>query len=171
MSLTPFARLDQSGAGARIHADLRDYLTLGGARRFTLAGRAQIGSVAGASREDVPADMLFYSGGAGTVRGQDYQSLGVDLGPGRTIGGRSFFGVSGEFRAMISDSVQAVAFADGGFIGEDALGTGSGEWHGGAGLGGRYFTAVGPIRIDLATPLDSGAGKEFEIYIGIGQAF
>ncbi|MFB9149398.1 autotransporter assembly complex protein TamA [Roseovarius ramblicola] len=171
VALTPFAGLDQGGGGARLYADLRDYLTLGGSDRLTLAGRAQIGSVAGANREDVPADMLFYSGGAGTVRGQDYQTLGVDLGPGITVGGRSFMGVSGEVRAMINDNVQAVAFADGGYIGKEALGVGTGEWHGGAGLGARYFTAVGPIRVDLATPLDSGAGKEFEIYIGIGQAF
>jgi translocation and assembly module TamA len=169
--LTPFAGLDQGGGGARLHADLRDYLGLDGGGRFILAGRAQLGSVAGANVIDVPADMLFYSGGAGTVRGQDYQSLGVDLAPGITVGGRSFLGVSGELRAMIGKKVQAVAFADGGFIGEDALGSGTGEWHGGAGFGARYFTPVGPIRVDLATPLDGGAGQEFEIYIGIGQAF
>lgn len=171
VALTPFAGLDQGGSGARIYADLRDYLTLGESRRFTLAGRAQLGSVAGASIIDVPADMLFYSGGAGTVRGQSYQSLGVDLAPNITVGGRSFLGVSGELRAMVNKNVQAVAFADAGFVGEDALGTGTGDWHGGAGLGARYFTAVGPIRIDLATPLDSDAGTTFEIYIGIGQAF
>ncbi|MDZ7709620.1 MAG: BamA/TamA family outer membrane protein [Roseovarius sp.] len=171
VALTPFARLDESGGGARLYADLRDYLTLGESGRFTLAGRAQLGSVAGASIIDVPADMLFYSGGAGTVRGQSYQSLGVDLSPTETVGGRSFMGVSGEVRAMVNKSVQAVAFADAGFVGEDALGTGTGEWHGGAGFGARYFTAVGPIRVDLATPLDSDAGQQFEIYIGIGQAF
>ena len=172
VALTPFAGLDQGGSGgARLYADLRDYLTLGESRRFTLAGRAQIGSVAGASVIDVPADMLFYSGGAGTVRGQSYQSLGIDLSPTVTVGGRSFLGVSGEVRAMVNKSVQAVAFADAGFVGGDALGTGTGEWHGGAGIGARYFTAVGPIRVDLATPLGSDAGQKFEIYIGIGQAF
>ena len=169
VAVTPFARIDESAQGARLLADLRDYLTLG--ERFTLAGRAQLGSVAGADIIDVPADMLFYSGGAGTVRGQEYQSLGVDRSPTVTVGGRSFMGVSGEMRAMVTDSIQAVAFADAGFIGEDALGTGTGEWHGGAGLGARYFTAVGPIRVDLATPLDDDAGQDFEIYIGIGQAF
>ena len=171
VELTPFTGLDQGGGGARLYADLRDYLTLGDSGRFTLAGRAQLGTVAGASVIDVPADMLFYSGGAGTVRGQSYQSLGVDLSPTVTVGGRSFVGVSGEVRAMVNDSVQAVAFADAGFVGEDALGAGTGEWHGGAGIGARYFTAVGPIRVDLATPLDEDAGQDFEIYIGIGQAF
>lgn len=171
LGITPFVGLDQGGGGARFYADLRDYLTLGDAGRFTLAGRAQLGSVAGAGIIDVPADMLFYSGGAGTVRGQGYQSLGVDLAPNVTVGGRAFAGVSGELRAMVNDNVQAVAFADAGFVGEDALGSGTGEWHGGAGLGARYFTAVGPIRVDLATPLDGDALQAFEIYIGIGQAF
>jgi translocation and assembly module TamA len=127
--------------------------------------------VAGGDFIDLPADTLFWSGGAGTVRGQGYQNLGVDLAPNITVGGRSFLGLSGEIRAMITDSIQGVAFADAGFIGEDATGSGRSDWHGGAGLGARYFTAVGPIRVDLATPLDDGAGSQFEIYIGIGQAF
>jgi len=171
VSATPFARVDEAAAGSRFYADLRDYLTLGEAERITLAGRAQFGSVAGGDRRDLPADMLFYSGGAGTVRGQEYQSLGVDLGPGITVGGRSFLGVSGEVRGMVTDTIQAVVFADAGFIGEDALGTGTGEWHGGAGLGARYFTAVGPVRVDLATPIDGDSSSDFQIYIGIGQAF
>lgn len=170
VSLTPFIRTDDAAAGSRLYADLRDYLTFGEDERITLAGRAQLGSVAGADRRDVPADMLFYSGGAGTVRGQPFESLGVELRPGVTVGGRSFLGVSGELRGMVTDAIQAVVFADGGFIGEDALGTGEGEWHGGAGVGARYFTPVGPIRVDLATPLDD-AGSDLEIYIGIGQAF
>lgn len=172
VGLTPFVGLDRGGsAGARLYADLRDYLTLGPSDRFTLAGRAQLGSVAGAGIAEVPADMLFYSGGAGTVRGQGYQSLGVDLAPGVTVGGRAFAGVSAELRSMVTEDIQAVAFADAGFVGEEALGSGTGEWHGGAGLGARYFTAVGPIRVDLATPVDDDAFQAFEIYIGIGQAF
>lgn len=171
LSVTPFLRLDESASGARLYADLRDYLTFGDSERITLAGRAQLGTVAGASVRDVPADTLFYSGGAGTVRGQSYQSLGIDLASGGTIGGRSFMGLSGELRGMVTDTIQAVAFADTGYIGEDPFGGGSGDWHSGAGFGARYFTAVGPIRVDLATPLDDDAGTAYELYIGIGQAF
>ncbi|MFU8777093.1 MAG: autotransporter assembly complex protein TamA [Roseovarius sp.] len=172
VALTPFFGLDaKSGDGARIFADARQFLSFGAGDRYTLAGRAQIGSVAGASIGEVPADMLFYSGGAGTVRGQDYQSLGVDLAPGVTVGGRAFAGFSGEFRALVTDKVQAVAFADTGFVGQDALGTGRGRWHSGAGIGARYFTPVGPIRVDIATPLGDNVGEDLELYIGIGQAF
>lgn len=172
LSLTPFLGIEQgSGTGARLFADARTYHSLGKADRFTFAARAQFGSVAGADIDAVPADMLFYSGGAGTVRGQSYQSLGVDLSPGVTVGGRSFMGFSGELRTDVTKSIQAVTFADTGFVGQDALGSGKGEWHSGAGLGARYMTGVGPIRVDLATPLDGNAGKSYELYIGIGQAF
>ena len=172
LSVTPFLRLDESAAGSRVYADLRDYYTFGASARVTLAGRAQLGSIAGANIRDIPANMLFYSGGAGTVRGQRFESLGVDLPGGGTVGGRSFAGFSGELRGMVTDKIQAVGFADTGFVGEDALGTGAGQWHSGAGLGARYFTAVGPIRLDVATPLDGDeVGSQLELYIGIGQAF
>jgi translocation and assembly module TamA len=172
LSVTPFIRLDESAAGSRFFADLRDYYTFGGSDGVTLAGRAQLGSIAGASIRDIPANMLFYSGGAGTVRGQRYESLGVDLPGGGTVGGRSFAGFSAELRGMVGQNFQAVAFADTGFVGEDALGSGEGQWHSGAGLGARYFTAVGPIRVDVATPIGGDdAGSQVELYIGIGQAF
>lgn len=172
LSVTPFVGLtSESGDGIRLFADARHYIAIGDTDRFVLAGRAQLGSVIGASVEEVPAEMLFYSGGAGTVRGQDYQSLGITPAPGVTVGGRGFAGFSGELRGMVTDTIQAVAFVDTGFVGADALGTGDGEWHSGAGLGARYFTPVGPIRVDIGTPLGDGAGEDFEIYIGIGQAF
>lgn len=172
LSLTPFIGLGQDdGSGLRLYGDLRAYHGLGAENRVVFAGRAQLGSVAGAAIDEIPADMLFYSGGAGTVRGQGFESLGVDLAPGVTVGGRSFFGLSGELRAGITDKIQAVGFIDTGYIGEDARGSGAGDWHSGIGLGARYFTGVGPIRVDIATPLGSDAGSDIEFYIGIGQAF
>ena len=172
LTLTPFVGLEEdSGTGTRLFADARTYHSFGAADGVTVAARAQLGSVAGATISDVPADMLFYSGGAGTVRGQAYQSLGVDLLPGVTVGGRAFMAFSGELRTDVTTSIQAVTFADTGFVGQDSFGSGKGEWHSGAGVGARYMTGVGPIRVDLATPLGNDAGRKFELYIGIGQAF
>lgn len=168
---TPFLGLDQDTAGARLFADARSYLGLAENDRIVLAGRLQIGSVTGADLDEVPPEMLFFSGGAGTVRGQPYQSLAIDLGGGNRSGGRSFLGISGEVRAQVSGKWSMVAFADTGYIGQDSWGTRNGDWHSGAGLGVRYDTGVGPIRVDLATPLDDAAGEDFELYIGIGQAF
>lgn len=170
VSLTPLVGLNTGAAGARLYTDLRHYQTFGGDDDVTIAGRVQAGSIAGAGLTEVPPDLLFFSGGAGTVRGQGYQSLAVDLGGGNRLGGRSFLALSAEVRARLFDPISIVGFADAGFVGEDSVGN-NGDWHSGAGLGVRYDTGFGPIRVDVATPLDDDAGKDFEIYIGIGQAF
>jgi len=168
---TPFVGVDQSGSGMRLYTDARGYLALDPNDRIIFAARAQLGSVNGADMTEVPPGMLFFSGGAGTVRGQPYQSLAVDLGGGNRLGGRSFLALSGEIRADLKGKFGAVAFADTGFVGQDSWGTRNGNWHSGAGLGLRYDTGIGPIRVDIATPLDDDTGQDFELYIGIGQAF
>jgi len=170
-SITPFVAIDGTESGVRTYLDGRAYRQLG--ERLTFAGRAQLGSVSGPSLETAPTDFLFYSGGGGTVRGQDYQSLGVTLDDGQDIGGRSFLGLSAELRVKARDNLSVVGFVDAGYIGSEAFPNGSdGQWHSGAGLGLRYATGIGPIRVDLAVPI-SGPGKQsgFEVYIGIGQAF
>nr|WP_319826007.1 autotransporter assembly complex family protein [Thalassovita sp.] len=167
--LTPFLGLSGEAGGAQLKLDSRIYRPLGD--RFVAAGRFQLGSVVGPSLSETAPDYLFYSGGGGTVRGQPYQSLNVDLGGGDTIGGRSFLGVSGELRARVTGAISVVGFADAGYIGSESLFDGSGNWHSGAGIGLRYDTAVGPIRLDIAGPLSGDTGSGVQIYIGIGQAF
>jgi translocation and assembly module TamA len=137
-----------------------------------LAGRAQIGSVWGPSLEETVPDYLFYSGGGGTVRGVPYQSLGVTLPNDEFTGGQSFAAISAELRATVRDNIGLVGFYDAGMITEDSGFAGDSDWHAGAGIGLRYNTGIGPIRVDIATPVTGdGAGKDYEIYIGIGQAF
>ncbi len=165
----PFVAFDGSTAGARLFADARAYREMG--ERLVLAGRIQMGSVIGPRIDDVPPDMLFFSGGGGTVRGQPYQSLGVDLAGGQRVGGRAFLGLSGEVRIDVSDKIGLVGFADAGFIGSDSIPGGNGEWHSGAGLGLRYETGLGPIRLDVAAPVGGTTGDGVQLYIGIGQAF
>lgn len=171
VDLMPFYETRGATTGLRFYSDLRTYLTPGEQDRLTAALRLQIGSVTGGSLTDIAPDMLFFSGGAGTVRGQGYQSLGVDLGGGLTVGGRSFIGASAELRTKVTDAWSLVAFYDAGFVGANDFGTGSGDWHFGAGLGVRYNTGIGPIRFDVAAPVGSGSGSNVEFYIGIGQAF
>ena len=130
----------------------------------------QFGSVSGSSLSGTAPNFLFQSGGGGTVRGQPYQSLGVDNG-GTTSGGRSFLGLSGELRGKVRGNISLVGFADAGYIGAESFYDGTGEWHAGAGLGLRYDTAVGPIRLDVATPVSGSTGDGVQVYIGIGQAF
>ncbi len=171
-SLTPFVSLAGSATGLRTYVDVRGYKTFGTARPVTFALRGQLGSVYGPTLAQAPADYLFYSGGGGTVRGQPYQTLGVDLGGGNTVGGRSFLGLSAEARVQVREKIGVVAFADVGYIGSEEFYDGSGEWHSGAGLGLRYATGIGPIRLDLAVPTSGPeTGENFQVYIGIGQSF
>lgn len=173
--LRPFYGFGTTDSGAQITADARAYYTLGEARPVTLAGRAQIGSVLGASLLGTPRDYLFYSGGGGTVRGQPYQSLGVEAGDlyGDKIGGMAFAALSGEVRTRVTEKIGIVGFVDAGYVSALHFGGGYGEWHAGAGLGLRYATGFGPIRLDIATPVKGSVdtGDGVQIYVGIGQAF
>jgi len=169
--ILPFVGVSGSASGVRISADGRGYLSFGDDDRFTLAGRLQLGSISGADYTEVPPDLLFYSGGGGTVRGQPYQSLDVDLGGGNATGGSSFLGLSTELRALVTGKISVVGFYDLGGIGTSALPGDAAEWHSGAGLGLRYDTGFGPIRLDLAGPVTGDTGDGIQIYIGIGQAF
>ncbi|WP_224826434.1 autotransporter assembly complex family protein [Cognatishimia sp. MH4019] len=173
LALTPFVGLSGTESGLRTSLDLRTYRSFGVDDRVTFAVRGQLGSVAGPDIEEAPADFLFFSGGGGTVRGHEYQSLGVDLEDDVTIGGRSFLGLSTELRVKTGDNLSVVGFYDMGYIGAEEFPDGtSGEWHAGAGAGVRYDTGIGPIRLDLAVPVSGPDDTDgFEIYIGIGQAF
>ena len=172
--ITPFFGLNGSASGVALNGDARGYFSPGGGN-LVFAGRMQIGSVLGASLGAVPPEMLFASGGGGTVRGQPYKSLDVDLGGGLHSGGRSFLALSAEARLKLGKGFSFVAFADEGFVGAGPTPGRSGRWHGGAGLGLRYETGLGPIRFDVAVPTNgpahaSGIGA-VQFYIGIGQAF
>ncbi|WP_311201732.1 autotransporter assembly complex family protein [Sulfitobacter sp. S223] len=170
-NVLPFLALSGSDNGIRSFVDARGYKTFGSARPITFALRGQFGSVYGPDLAEAPADYLFYSGGGGTVRGQEYQSLGVPVGA-ETIGGRSFLGLSAEVRVGVTDSIGIVGFADAGYIGEEEFYDGSGTWHSGAGLGLRYNTSIGPIRLDVAVPTSGpDTGNNLQVYIGIGQSF
>ncbi|WP_370402184.1 autotransporter assembly complex protein TamA [Sulfitobacter sp. JB4-11] len=172
VSATPFVAVDGADNGMRSFVDARAYRTFGTERPVTLALRGQLGSVIGPALNEAPADYLFYSGGGGTVRGQPYQALGVDLGGGNVAGGRSFVGLQAEARLAVNDTIGVVGFADLGYIGSEEIFDGSGEWHSGAGLGLRYDTGIGPIRLDVAVPTSGpDTGENFQVYIGIGQAF
>jgi translocation and assembly module TamA len=168
--LTPFT-LFEDGSGIRLTADLRGYRGFGADDRTRIAARLQLGSVDGGDITAMPPDWLFYSGGAGTVRGQEYQSLGALQG-GVATGGRSYLGASLELRQDLAGNFGAAAFADFGLISTDAWGAGASDWQAGAGLGLRYDTPIGPIRLDIATPVSGdGTGEDVHLYLGIGQNF
>jgi translocation and assembly module TamA len=139
-----------------------------------LAGRVQGGFITGSQLLATPRDDLFYSGGGGTVRGQPYQSLGVTANDGGTpveAGGTRFVALSAEIRTKVTDTIGIVGFVDAGHVSDADFGNPGDDWHAGAGLGLRYATGFGPIRLDVAAPVGGDTGEGVQIYIGIGQSF
>ena len=175
VNATPFVSIDGEITGARLYGDVRGYYSFGAENQLTFAARGQIGSLLGAGLTEAPADFLFYSGGGGSVRGQPYQSLGIDSVQGTetvTTGGTSFTGAQLEARYLIRDNISIVGFYDFGHVGETSTPGEGGDWHAGAGFGLRYNTGIGPIRLDLGTQASGdNAGSDLQVYIGIGQAF
>lgn len=201
-TIAPTRSLGQSSATFLIEqASISHYLDfhdlLGTAPgRTVLAMRAMAGLAVGAGEFSLPPDQRFYAGGSGTVRGYNYQSVGPQFTSpgGNPIGGTSVTSVNIELRQRIASNFGAAVFADGGGVSESQslvpVSTGahcvgppglgeapptvsqSGVFCLGVGAGVRYYTPIGPIRLDFAMPTvrrenDSG----FEVYIGLGQAF
>lgn len=172
LELTPFAGVGDLDSGLRARAEGRGYIPVGdGDSPSILALRGQAGTVIGASATRAPADFLFHSGGGDTVRGQPYQALGADLSGDGASGAGAFATLSAEWRQPLRRAFGMVAFIDAGWVAADITGADS-DWHAGAGLGLRYETGIGPVRLDIATPLGNGeTGDGVSLYVGIGQAF
>ena len=170
----PFLGFGTTDNGLRATLDARGYRPLDKDRKFVIAGRLQAGAVFGASLLGTPRADLFYSGGGGTVRGQPYQSLGVtvdNMGTPLDIGGTKFVGATVEARVKVTEKIGIVGFFDVGRVDAAQFFADSGKWHSGAGIGARYETGFGPIRVDVATPVGGDTGEGVQFYIGLGQAF
>ena len=169
----PFFGFGGTDNGLRLAFDARAYKALGVGKGVVLAARLQGGAVLGAGLLGTPREDLFYSGGGGTVRGQPYQSLGATVDDGGTpvdLGGNRFLGASLEARVKVSARIGVVGFADVGLIGVDGFSAASSDWQAGAGIGLRYATGIGPVRLDIAVPVH-GSGSGVQLYVGLGQAF
>ncbi|GAA4117152.1 translocation and assembly module TamA [Aminobacter aganoensis] len=146
------------------------YYGLGADNRFVLAGRVAMGSILGASLEDVPADRRFYAGGGGSVRGYAYQGIGPHT-DGKPTGGLSYAETSIEMRYAYNDKIGIVPFIDAGTVSTSQF-PDFASVKVGAGIGLRYLTPFGPLRVDVAVPLNPGPGDpSYGIYAGVGQAF
>ena len=136
-----------------------------------LAARLKAGVLVGPELAEIPPNKLFFAGGGGSVRGYGFKSIGVDNGSGDITGGRYLLEGSLEGRAKVTDDIGVVAFVDGGYVAADVF-PGIEDLRLGAGIGARYFTPLGPLRLDLAVPLNKKSGDpDYAIYIGIGQSF
>ncbi len=139
--------------------------------RFVLAGRAKLGALAGPALADIPPDRLFFAGGGGSVRGYAYRGIGVDNPDGTVTGGRYLLEGSLEARFKATDEIGVVGFIDGGYVAADTF-PGLDQLRLGIGAGLRYYTSLGPLRLDVAVPLNKRArDPDYAIYVGIGQSF
>ncbi len=171
-NIQPFYEFQQGNFATRFTAEGRTYYGFGATDRVVLAGRVKLGSIVGAEIADLPPNQLFLAGGGGSVRGYGYRNIGVETETGDIIGGRSLLEASGEVRARITDSIGAVAFVDAGYVGEKSFPDFSEEMRVGVGGGLRYLTGLGPLRLDVALPLNRRSGDpSYAFYVGIGQAF
>ena len=173
---TPFSGLDDAtDSGLRLGIEGRAYRSLGEERKLTFATRVRLGTILGADLDKVPRDYLFYSGGGGSVRGQPFESLGVEVlqGPNGPIktGGMSVANVTAEVRFEVRPKIGMAVFADAGKVWTEGRFGGSSDWHAGAGLGVRYLTPIGPLRFDVAGPVGGDTGNGLQLYLGLGQAF
>jgi len=168
--------------------------------RSVLAARALAGLAQGAGEFSLPPDQRFYGGGAGTIRGYPYQAVGPQVyqaagspasptpaactttpaGGAATpvgctitpVGGTAIIAGSLEFRQRLGRVFGAALFVDGGQV-SSSLKPLPSEFYVGVGAGVRYYTPIGPIRLDVAVParIYTSDGQRFQVYIGLGQAF
>ncbi len=136
-----------------------------------IAGRTRLGTILGAPRDQVAPSRRFYAGGGASVRGYGFQSIGPRDPNNDPIGGRSLAEFAIEARVKLFGNLGIVPFIDAGNIYTAALPDFSGLRYG-TGLGLRYYSNFGPIRIDVGTPINPQPGDtRVAVYVSLGQAF
>ncbi|HJS39768.1 MAG TPA: BamA/TamA family outer membrane protein, partial [Sphingomicrobium sp.] len=142
--------------------------------RVVLAGRVRLGTIFGADRDDIAPSRRFYAGGGGSVRGYGYQRLGPRDADGDPIGGRSLAEFALEARIRLrafGGDFGIVPFFDGGTLSTKST-PDLADWQFGAGLGLRYYSSFGPIRVDVGTPLNPQSDdSRIAVVVSLGQAF
>ena len=156
-----------------LESEVSGYLPVMRDDRLVLAGRLKLGSLLGEHTDDIPANKRFFAGGGGSIRGFGYQLVGPLDAENKPMGGRGLIETSMEARFRITDTIGIVPFIDAGMVSRHGLPGQDGDIRLGAGLGARYYTGAGPLRVDVALPLNKRAGvdKSFQFYVSFGQAF
>ena len=145
-----------------------DYLKVMGEARYikefkpmVFAGKVKAGSIS----EPTPPFKHFFLGGAMSNRGYEYRDLGQHLG-GYPIGGLSMIDASFESRYYLTDLFSVVGFFDSSKLSQE-VNDFSGKWYNAYGVGVRYLSVIGPLRLDIGYPIEGG----FALHLGIGQVF
>jgi translocation and assembly module TamA len=137
----------------------RQIIPLG--ERYRLLARGQAGWTWQREFEDLPPSVRFFAGGDNSVRGYGFETLGPEQ-DGSVVGGKRLLTGSLEFDAHIRPNWSAAVFVDSGSAFND-----SPDFSTGVGLGVRWYSPLGPLRLDLAHPLDDG-GRSVRLHISLG---
>ena len=142
-------------------------------RRIVLAMNMVFGSLFGESNFQIPAPYRYYAGSPNHLRGYPYQSISPLDAQDKPIGGRSMFLWSIEPRVMVLESVMLAGFLDVGSVYSTSWPTWSDALVKSLGVGVRYFSFIGPLRLDIAFPLNSrpNVRKKYQIHFSFGQPF
>ncbi|HZT02211.1 MAG TPA: BamA/TamA family outer membrane protein [Steroidobacteraceae bacterium] len=175
MNVTPTFSYGSSGktfivlqGSIATYYDLHELFPGAAPGRSVIAARILSGAALGATQFSLPPDQRFYAGGSGTVRGYRYQSVGPQFGDGNPVGGTNMQALNLELRQRLGTNFGFVVFADSGGVSSSS----GSVYRVGVGAGVRYYTSIGPIRFDVAVPAQKRPNDDnFEIYIGLGQAF
>ena len=174
LSATPFYASRERGDSQFVSTEavVTGYLPLDDENRYVLAGRGRWGTIFAESLNDVPLTKRLYSGGGGSVRGYGDQMVGPLDPVNDPSGGRSALEASAEIRARVWGDIGVVGFVDAGSVSTEVTPTFSDRVLYSAGAGVRYYSPVGPIRFDLALPINGRSiDDSFALYFSIGQAY
>ncbi len=173
LQFAPFLSLaGESDGFSRVEVYDSHYVTLSSSPRVVLAGWGRMGLIFGAETEQVPSNKRFFEGGGGSVRAYGFQHVGPVNAKGNPVGGLSALAFGGEVRINVTESIGIVPFLEGGSVStsQNLMDTEGLLW--GGGLGVRYVTPIGPLRLDVAVPFEQRAGDDaFQLYLSLGQAF
>ena len=171
MQLAPVLDVSNSVSFLAGRVDIAGYWALDPEAHAIVAARVGVGTILGGSLRDVPSTYRFLAGGGGSVRGYEYRSLGPTI-DGIVVGGLSIASASIELRLRPTRQIGIVPFLDVATVSSDRIPKFSDTAFVGAGLGLRYYTALGPIRLDAAVPLTNKEDRpSFGVYVGLGQSF
>ena len=142
--------------------------------KIVLAGRTRLGTIVGAETFEIAPSRRLYAGGGSSVRGYGYQQIGPRNGVGDPNGGRSLVELSAEARirtGFFDGALGVVPFIDAGSVSRSTT-PDLDRIKIGAGVGLRYHTGFGPLRVDVGFPLNPGPDDSFvAVYVSLGQAF
>ena len=145
----------------QFRASAKQLWSLNDTTRIMVRGR--VGTTLKDKLSELPVSIRFFAGGDRSVRGYAFETLGPVDSNGAVTGGSHLLEASVEFDRMIASNWSVAAFADTGSAFEDD----KPEFSTGIGLGIRWYSPVGPIRVDFAHPLDD-PDRSFRLHVTLG---